>query len=80
MEEQIMDKKKGIGLCICGMCPSYVKCDEEIAYCLAVAGKSICIKKEDGCLCPGCPVLDEEGFQHAYYCIRGSETEQRPAR
>ena len=71
-----MDRKKGIGLCICGMCPSYIPCDEEIAYCLAATGKSGCIKEEAGCLCPGCPVTGEEGFQHVYYCTRGCETDQ----
>jgi hypothetical protein len=75
-----MDKKKGIGLCICKMCPSYVKCDEEIAYCLAISGKSTCIAVEQGCLCPSCPVLEQEGFQHVFYCTRGSETGQRSAK
>lgn len=72
----MMDKNRGIGLCLCKMCPSFVECGEEIAYCLAVSGKSTCIQEEKDCLCPGCPVLDEEGFQHVYYCIRGSETAQ----
>jgi len=58
------------------MCPSFVKCKEEIAYCLAVSGKSACIQEGKGCLCPGCPVLDEEGVRYAYYCTRGSETDQ----
>jgi hypothetical protein len=71
-----MDKKEAIGLCMCRMCPSYVDCGEEIAFCLTAVGKSTCIKKETGCLCPGCPVLDREGFEHVYYCTRGSETEQ----
>jgi Protein of unknown function (DUF2769) len=76
----MMDKKKGTGLCICTMCPSFVDCKEEIAYCLAVTGKSTCIKEEQGCLCPGCPVLEEEGFAHVYFCTRGSETGQLPVR
>jgi hypothetical protein len=71
-----MDRKKAIGLCLCGMCPSFVDCSEEIAYCLAGQGTSGCIKKEQGCLCPGCPVQEEENFQHVYYCIRGSERDQ----
>jgi hypothetical protein len=75
-----MEKKRGIELCICTMCPSYIACEEEIAYCLAVSGKSTCIREEQGCLCPGCPVREEEGFSHVYFCIRGSETEQLPAR
>ena len=79
-EDWIMDKKKGIGLCICRMCPSFTDCKEEIAYCLAEKGSSGCIKEEQGCLCPGCPVQAEEDFQHVYYCIRGSETGQSHAR
>ena len=76
----IMDRNKGIGLCLCPECPSFVDCKEEIAYCLAPAGKSACIREEAGCLCPGCPVLEEEGFSHVYYCTRGSETDQLAAR
>ena len=72
-----MDRKVATGLCLCAMCPSYVDCNEEIAFCLAVSGKSTCITEEQGCLCPGCPVLDEEGFSHVYYCTRGSENDQR---
>jgi len=75
-----MDKKKGIGLCICRMCPSFVDCKEEIAYCLAEKGSSGCIKEEQGCLCPGCPVQAEVDFQHVFYCTRGSETGQSNAR
>jgi len=75
-----MDKKKGIGLCICRMCPSFVDCKEEIAYCLAEKGSSGCIKEEQGCLCPGCPIQAEVDFQHVFYCTRGSETGQSNAR
>jgi hypothetical protein len=79
-EEWIMDRKKAIGLCNCGMCPSFVDCKEEIAYCLAEKGTSGCINFEQGCLCPGCPVQAEENFQHVFYCTRGSETGQSHAR
>jgi hypothetical protein len=72
----MMEKKRGIKLCICKMCPSFLECNEEIGFCLAASGKSACITEEKGCLCPGCPVLDEEGFQHAYYCTHGSEPDQ----
>lgn len=75
-----MDKKKAIGLCMCRICPSFIDCKEEIAYCLAGSGKSTCIQEENGCLCPACPVLEEEGFSHVYYCIRGSEADQRTPR
>jgi len=76
----VMERKEGIRLCICGMCPSFVDCREEIAYCLAVSQKSSCITEEQGCLCPGCPVLEKEGFSHVYYCTRGSEAYQRTSR
>jgi hypothetical protein len=72
-----MNRKEATGLCMCTMCPSFVDCTEEIAFCLAVSGKSVCIREENGCLCPGCPVLEEEGFQHVYFCIRGTEADQR---
>ncbi len=75
-----MDRKTATGLCFCPTCPSFVDCREEIAFCFAGTGKSTCIRKEQGCLCPACPVLEREGFSHVYYCIRGSETDQRTGR
>jgi hypothetical protein len=71
-----MSRDKALGLCVCKGCPSYTDCAEEIAYCLAATGKSRCITVEQGCLCPGCPVLEAEGLEHVYYCIRGSESDQ----
>jgi len=68
-----MERKDAIAKCMCRACPSFVKCDEAIAYCLAPKGKSKCIKQEMGCFCPGCPVQANTGFKHVYYCIRGSE-------
>ena len=75
-----MDRQTGIGLCICRACPSFNDCSEDIAFCLGTTGKSACIRQEQGCLCPGCPVLEQEGFTHVYYCIRGTENDQRAAR
>jgi len=75
-EDGTMDRTQAVGLCICRMCPSYLDCNEEIAYCLAETGTSGCIRSEGGCLCPGCPVQEEEDFRHVYYCTRGSETGQ----
>ena len=63
-----MDKKDG-PKCICENCPSFVKCDERIAYCFT--GKSKCIAREAGCLCPACPVQEKNGFSGVYYCLRG---------
>jgi hypothetical protein len=71
-----MNRKQATGLCTCPICPSFVGCNEEIAFCLGTTGKSNCIKEEQGCLCPGCPVLEAEGFSHVYYCTRGTETDQ----
>ncbi len=71
-----MDMKEAVRLCVCRMCPSFVDCKEEIAFCMAVNSTSNCITKENGCLCPGCPVQDREEFQHVYYCTRGCEKEQ----
>ncbi|MGA2120952.1 MAG: DUF2769 domain-containing protein [Methanoregula sp.] len=75
-----MDRKEATGLCMCRMCPSFVDCKEEIAFCLAEQGTSGCIKTEQGCLCPGCPVQAEENFRHVFYCTRGSEIGQSHAR
>jgi hypothetical protein len=75
-----MDRKKESARCLCRMCPSFVDCSETVAYCLAETGTSGCIKSEQGCLCPGCPVQDEGNFQHVYYCTRGSEAGQSHAR
>jgi hypothetical protein len=72
-----MDRNEAVRLCLCRICPSFVDCKEEISFCMAVNNKSRCITKEKGCLCPGCPVQDQEGFSHVYYCIRGSEKEQQ---
>lgn len=75
-----MDRKTAAGLCLCRTCPSFADCNEEIAFCLAATGTSACIRKERGCLCPACPVLEREGFSHVYYCIRGTETDQSGAK
>ncbi|HZK31258.1 MAG TPA: DUF2769 domain-containing protein [Methanoregula sp.] len=75
-----MERKEAITLCICKICPTFIDCGEEIAFCLAARGKSTCITNEDGCLCPGCPVLESEGFSHVFYCTRGTENDQRSAR
>ncbi len=71
-----MDLNEAIGICICGMCPSYYNCGERLAFCLAEAGISKCIKSEMGCICPGCPVQEQTRFQDVYYCIYGGEMER----
>ncbi len=61
--------------CICEGCPSFVSCAEKLAYCMPEGGKSRCIEIEAGCICPGCPVQADMGFEHEYYCTRGSEAQ-----
>jgi hypothetical protein len=65
--------------CICEPCPSYTECmraNEELLFCMT--GKSPdCIFEKRGCLCPGCPVTKALGLKKAYYCIRGTEEEQK---
>ncbi|NTU89106.1 MAG: DUF2769 domain-containing protein [Actinobacteria bacterium] len=55
--------------CICPMCPSFVKCDEPIAYCLPDIKTSTCIASKSGCICPGCPVYEQLKLDRDYYCI-----------
>ncbi|MDO8528534.1 MAG: DUF2769 domain-containing protein [Nanoarchaeota archaeon] len=61
-----MEKK---GKCVCPVCPSYADCGQ-LAFCFT--GKSKCIKKENGCMCGGCPVQIENEFKGLYYCTRGA--------
>ncbi|MGD1061574.1 MAG: DUF2769 domain-containing protein [Methanomassiliicoccales archaeon] len=67
--------------CDCPGCPTFNSCagdKGERVYCLA--GKSAsCVKESDmsGCICPGCPVQDEFRFEKMYYCIYGSNKEQK---
>jgi flagellar biosynthesis component FlhA len=74
---KVVEAKKN--LCICGGCPSYTQCageKEELLYC--TLGKSpACITEEKGCICPQCPITDQMGLKHEYYCTKGSEKEQR---
>ncbi|MDD1689119.1 MAG: DUF2769 domain-containing protein [Methanoregula sp.] len=72
MEE---NKKK----CICGSCPSYTECmraGAELLFCVTGRSKD-CKFDPKGCLCPACPVTKVLGLKKAYYCIRGTEQEQK---
>jgi len=66
-------------LCHCPGCPSYNECakkKEERAFC--AKGKSVCITDQNGCICSsGCPVAEELGLMHQYYCTDGSEADIR---
>jgi len=64
--------------CICATCPSFLKeecakAGEKGAYCLV--GKSKVITKENGCVCPQCPVTAKMALKWGYYCTRGSAAE-----
>jgi len=65
--------------CICGTCPTYNGCmreHQELLFC--EMGKSpACPADKRGCICPTCPVTGLLGLKKAYYCVRGSEREQR---
>lgn len=75
-EDMEKQKKRTLDMCICSTCPSWIECGEKGAFCLVAIGKSSCIEDETGCICPGCPVMDDLGFTHDYYCTKGSEEEQ----
>lgn len=71
-----MSRSEAQKTCICGKCPTWVKCGEAWAYCLIESGKSKCITVEKGCDCPACPVQAQLGLIHEYYCTKGSEQAQ----
>jgi Protein of unknown function (DUF2769) len=65
--------------CICPTCPTYNECmraDDQRLFC--VQGRSpTCTFDKKGCLCPPCPVARALQLKKSYYCIRGSEQEQK---
>jgi len=65
--------------CICEPCPTYNECmraADERLFC--VTGRSPdCTFEKKGCVCPTCPVWHSRGLRKAYYCIRGTEQEQK---
>jgi hypothetical protein len=78
MKGKKIDKKQTIiDQCICSNCPSWIECNEEGGFCVASIGKSKCIIHENGCICGGCPVYEKMKLSHMYYCIRGSEKDQK---
>lgn len=70
-----MFRQEAILLCLCKTCPTFVDCQELIAYCLAQTGKSVCIKTEKTCDCPSCPVQKTLLFRNQFFCTRGNERE-----
>jgi hypothetical protein len=78
-EEYAKKVKENKTVCICPNCPTYNECAEkrdEVLFC--ILGKSQqCIIEEQGCICPACPMTEKMGLENEYYCIRGTENEQR---
>jgi hypothetical protein len=66
-------------LCVCRTCRSYNSCAEknkEVLFCLD--GESpTCIKEAKGCYCHRCPFHFKAGLMNGFFCLRGSEEEQR---
>lgn len=79
----IADREEAVaglkGQCICPGCPTYTDCSDQVReslYCFL--GRSPeCISEELGCICPDCPVAVLAGLSNLYYCINGSEKEER---
>ena len=65
--------------CICPDCPTYNDCSKErneLLFC--IYGKSFqCITEDLGCICPGCPLIEELGLVNLTFCLLGSEASQR---
>jgi hypothetical protein len=78
-EERKKAIKENKKLCICPDCPTYNECAKEkreLVYC--ASGKSqACITKESGCICPACPITEMMGLTKDYFCVRGTESQQR---
>ncbi len=74
--KMMMEKNKA--MCTCGKCPTYDECarDKKEALFCAV-GKSSCTLSSKACICPTCPVTPVMGLTKGYYCLSGSEKEQR---
>lgn len=81
MSKEERDKlfEKNKRKCICPACPTYTDCaksKDELMFC--AKGKSRkCITREKGCICSECPLKDKAELQHKYFCIKGSEKQQR---
>jgi hypothetical protein len=65
--------------CVCSVCPTYNECmgeKHELCYCI-VGCSPTCTFEKKGCICPTCPLKVTLGLSKSYYCIKGSEQEQR---
>jgi hypothetical protein len=78
-KERMKAMEANKALCICPSCPTYNECAQkkgELFYC-AMGKSPTCITKELGCICPACPITEKLGLTHEYFCIKGTEKEQR---
>ena len=78
-EERMKAMEANKALCTCPSCPSYNECAQEkgeLFYC-AMGASPTCITKELGCICPACPITEKMGLTHEYFCVKGTEREQR---
>lgn len=74
-----MEIKVVLEKCFCPKCPTYVDCGAR-GFCHSSQDKSKCIKKEQGCLCPACPVEQAMGYLNVFYCTRGNANIQSAKR
>ncbi|MFX1464892.1 MAG: DUF2769 domain-containing protein [Promethearchaeota archaeon] len=70
-------KQMVLSMCICKSCPTWVEGAEPIGFCNALIGKNPKITSDKGCICPTCPVFSKMSLTKDYYCIKGSEPEQK---
>lgn len=78
-KERMKTTEDNKALCICPDCPTYNECAKkngEVYYCV-LGRSSICITEEVGCICPACPITENMGLANMYFCINGTEREQR---
>lgn len=70
----VEDSKSNADKCTCPACPTFNDCmkeKKETLYC--ARSKSACEFKNNGCICPNCPVYLENGLGHMYYCSSGKD-------
>ncbi|UCC57906.1 MAG: DUF2769 domain-containing protein [Candidatus Bathyarchaeum sp.] len=78
-EERMKAMEANKALCTCPGCPTYNECAQkkgELFYC-AMGASPTCITEELGCICPACPITEKMGLTHEYFCVKGTEREQR---
>jgi hypothetical protein len=79
-KDQVMAKVGELmKMCTCPQCPTYNECAKnakESLFC--TMGHSFhCIGKDNGCICPACPVARMQELTHRSFCLMGNEKTQR---